>query len=335
MPPEQPPFLLILDTSFGETPLGAADLKGRIEYLQPKADRLFVRWGVGSPPAGYKEEGGGVVFVAGQSANSKPPDENPPIGTIAHNRYVYEDGLDKAEWLMLVMILPRGFILGDPRPEPAGSRMYADRLAVYWRLRKYQGPGEIVHLEWGLRKGDVGEALRTSPPRSPFPFDLEVPEFATFLSYRKDDRWAVGRITDRLTTFLGARAVFRDIHSIELGADFRHKLDDAVGRCKVMLPIIGSAWLDPPKPIGERRIDSSKDWVRVEIESALQRHRSVIPVLLDDTQILHEESLPDSLRQLSFLQACRLRESTFDADMGPLVNSLRKSINCWAEPKGR
>jgi hypothetical protein len=322
VPPEQPPFLVILETSFG-----AAALRGKVKYVQPKSGLLRVRWGVGSPPAGYKKEGGGVVFVADQRADPKPPDKNPPIEKIAVDRYVYEDGLDIAEWLMLVMILPVGFILSDPRPEPAGSRIYANRLAVYWRLEKYPGPGKVVHVEWGLRKGDIGEALRLSHTRSPFPFDVEVPEFATFLSYRRDDRWAVGRITDRLVHFLGSRAVFRDIHSIKAGVDFRHALDDAVGRCKILLPVIGSAWLDPPKPIGKRRIDSSKDWVRIEIESALQRHRIVIPLLLDDAQMPDEISLPEALRELAFRQAYTLRESTFDLDMGRLVDNLHEYIS--------
>jgi hypothetical protein len=93
-----------------------------------------------------------------------------------------------------------------------------------------------------------------------------------------------------------------------------------------MLAVIGQTWLDPPNPIGKRRIDSERDWVRIEIESALQRHRSIIPLLLDDAQMPDEVSLPDSLRELAFRQACRLRERTFDADVQRLIAALREHM---------
>ena len=99
MPPEQPPYLVILDTS-----IGVGRVQGRVEYLKPTKDRLRVRWGVGSPTAGYQKEGGGVVFVADQSATPSPPDENPSV-QIVNGQYVYQEGLAGAEWLMLVMIL--------------------------------------------------------------------------------------------------------------------------------------------------------------------------------------------------------------------------------------
>src|SRR5688500_4592537 len=118
LPPEQPPYLVILDTSFG-----VAGLKGRVTYVKPADSRLRVRWGVGSPPADYNKEGGGVIFVAGQSASPPPADENPSI-QVFNGNYAYQEGLAGAEWLMLVMILPKGHVLGDSNPAPAGSRLF-------------------------------------------------------------------------------------------------------------------------------------------------------------------------------------------------------------------
>jgi hypothetical protein len=226
---------------------------------------------------------------------------------------------------MILMILPEGYVLDDPSPAPAGWRIFSDRLAVYWKLTN--GKTKSVEFRWGLRKGDVGESLRLSQPRSPFPFDVDkVPEFATFLSYRRDDHWAVGRINDRLIHLLGARAVFRDIHSIKLGTDFRKAIDDAVGQCKVMLVVIGPSWLERSKPKGKRRIDTKKDWVRIEIESALQLHKKVVPFLLDEAQMPDRVALPPSVRELAFYQACILRESKFDEDVSRLIDMLREYI---------
>ena len=325
MPPEQPPYLVILDTSFRD-----ARLEARAEYVKPAADRLRVRWGVGSPPRGYKKEGGGVVFVADQTDSPPPPDESPPI-SVANGRFTYAEGLAGAQWLMLVMLLPSGFVLSDPHPAPDGSRLFADRLAVYWRLSKSPGVAEFVEVKWGLRPaGDnLGKALLTNQSGAPFPFEADeaAPEFGVFLSYRRqDDRWAVGRIRDGLIRFLGARAVFRDIDSIKLGKDYRQVIDSAVGRCRVMLAVIGPNWLDPDRPSGKRRIDSKKDWVRIEIESALQRHRLVVPLLLDETKMPDERALPDSLRELAFRQGCTLRESSFETDVQSLAEKLREHI---------
>jgi hypothetical protein len=324
LPPEQPPYLVILDTSFGDD-----GLKGITLYVTPVSDRLRVRWGVGSTPRGYKKKGGGVVFVAGYSHSPPPPDKN--VSIARHDgRYVYSEGLAGAPWLMLVMILPAGNILTEPIPAPDGAHLFGDRLAVYWRLSKSEGIPEFVQVKWGLRAAprDLGEALRAIPPRAPLPFDAEeAPEFGVFLSYRRaDDRWAAGRISDRLIGSFGARAVFRDVHSIKLGKDFRREIDAAVGRCKVMLVLVGPSWLDPPKKIGKRRIDSKADWVRIEIEAALQRHRLIVPLLLDEARMPDAGLLPESLRELAFRQGKTLHESTFDADLKSVIEDLREYL---------
>ena len=75
-----------------------------------------------------------------------------------------------------------------------------------------------------------------------------------------------------------------------------------------------------------RRLDSESDWVRIEIESALQRHRVVLPVLLDDAKMPDEASLPDSLRELAFLHAYTVRENTFERDLNGLIDQLRVHV---------
>jgi TIR domain-containing protein len=145
------------------------------------------------------------------------------------------------------------------------------------------------------------------------------------VSYRKDEnKWEAGRIKDWLTRALGDNSVFRDTDSIRAGKDFRQELDAAVGKCKIMLALIGPTWLKRNK--GTRRIDSENDWVRIEIESALQRHRLVIPVLLDDATMPRDTSLPESLRELAYRQAYTLRESTFERDVTGLIEQVRAHV---------
>lgn len=323
MPPEHPPYLVILHTAFSNENV----LVGRAEYIEARGT-LSVRWGIGSPPAGYTEEGGGVVFVANQSLRRSPPDENARI-ELRHGRYFYQEGLTGAPWMMLVMILPPGHVLGDASPAPAASRLFGDRLGTYWRLSPVPGVPQYVELRWSLRQvSDVGKALSESEARTPFPFEpTETPEFGVFVSYRRDDsQWAAGRIKDWVSRALGEHSVFRDSDSIRAGKDFRKEIDAAVGRCKVMLALIGSTWLDQADASGQRRLDSEGDWVRIEIESALQRHRVVIPVLLDGAKMPAAASLPASLRELAFLHAYAVRENTFERDVNGLIDQLRVHV---------
>jgi hypothetical protein len=321
MPPEQPPFLVILDVSHG-----SAGVSARAEFVQPKETLLRVRWGVGSPPSGYLVKGGGVVFVSGERSEPKPPDEAPNLN-MSGEWFTYSEGFDGAPWLMLVIVLPQGQELTDVTPAPAGSRLHGDRLALYWRLFPEPRTPQAAVVSGRFRKiANLGEALTQSAARDGFPFDPEDrdPKFQLFLSYRKhDDRWAVGRIHRLLTQYLGENSVFRDVDSIRLGKDFRTSIDDAVGRCRILLAVIGPYWLDPNKPVGQRRVDSTDDWPRIEIESALQRHKLVVPVLLDDTKFPRDGLLPASLQELPYLQGMALREDSFASDIEALVKRLR------------
>jgi hypothetical protein len=91
-----------------------------------------------------------------------------------------------------------------------------------------------------------------------------------------------------------------------------------------MLVIIGPSWLK--KRHGKRRIDHAADWVRIEVEAALQRHIPVVPLLLDRTSLPSSEVLPESLRELAFRQAQRRREDSFDQDIEALIEEMRQYV---------
>ena len=52
-------------------------------------------------------------------------------------------------------------------------------------------------------------------------------------------------------------------------------------KCDVLLAVIGKGWLDLRDPDGGRRLDDPKDFVRIEIASALRLGERVIPVLVN------------------------------------------------------
>jgi hypothetical protein len=127
-----------------------------------------------------------------------------------------------------------------------------------------------------------------------------------FISYRRDDTIGVaGRIYDRLAMHFGRDNVFMDVDAIPFGVDFRQHLNDAVSRCDVLVAVIGTTWLGSSQA-GLRRLDDPKDFVRIEIETALQRGIPVIPVLIAPASLALAADLPETLRELAYRNALEI-----------------------------
>jgi len=145
-----------------------------------------------------------------------------------------------------------------------------------------------------------------------------------FISYRRyDSADATGRIYDRLVEAYGADRIFKDVDDIPLGTDFRRVLDEAVGDCAVLLVVIGRDWLTVTNEQGQRRIDDSSDFVRIEIESALRRAIPVIPVLVRDAAMPRAEDLPGAIADLVYRNGIQIRsDPDFHRDMDRLIHAL-------------
>jgi len=157
-----------------------------------------------------------------------------------------------------------------------------------------------------------------------------------FLSYRRGDSADVtGRIDDRLVDSFGRDNVFKDIDSIPLGVDFREHLTDAVGGCDVLLVVIGEGWLRAEDESGSRRLDDNADFVRIEVEAALQRDIPVVPVLLGNARMPKPEELPPSMQELSFRNATKVRpDPDFHPDMVRIIDGIRKEGHNNPQPAG-
>lgn len=145
-----------------------------------------------------------------------------------------------------------------------------------------------------------------------------------FLSYRRQDSSsATGRLADRLEEHFGAGRVFRDHQSINPGEDFTEAIRRAVSTSTVMLAIIGPDWLTAQGSDGRRRLDQPTDFVRQEIETALQAHVPVIPVLVEGAQMPSREALPKSIGELWRINAVELSESRWHFDTDTLMRTLQ------------
>lgn len=146
-----------------------------------------------------------------------------------------------------------------------------------------------------------------------------------FISYRRaDSRKDAGRIYDRLVEAFGKDSVFKDVDDIPIGRDFRGVLREAVAQCDVQLVIIGKSWISITDENGNRRLDNPGDFVRIEVETALQRENCrVIPVLVDSAPMPRADELPLDLRELAFKNAAQVRDDPdFHADVTRIIRSL-------------
>ena len=149
-----------------------------------------------------------------------------------------------------------------------------------------------------------------------------------FISYRREDApTAAHVICDRLVARFGAEHVFFDVDSIPLGCDFHRFLTEQVHACQVLVSVIGRRWLDIADEQGRRRLDQDEDFVRIEIQTALERNIPVVPVLVEGASMPRANQLPDDLRPLARRNAAEVRPGAmFHQQLESLVQKLEQTL---------
>ncbi|MGO8951996.1 MAG: TIR domain-containing protein [Rhodomicrobium sp.] len=148
-----------------------------------------------------------------------------------------------------------------------------------------------------------------------------------FINYRRgEDSAAAGRLYDRLEQDFAKDDLFMDVDDIAAGQDFVAVLERQVAGCDVFLAVIGRNWLEAKDAGGNRRLDNPKDFVRIEIASALRLGKRVIPVLVNDGRMPSADALPEPLKALSRRNAVRLTHERFKADAHGLLNGLKAAL---------
>ncbi len=148
-----------------------------------------------------------------------------------------------------------------------------------------------------------------------------------FINYRRgDDAGHTGRLFDRLQDVFPSEQLFLDVDNIAPGLDFVRVLNERVAECDIVLAVIGKGWMDARDAGGNRRLDDPDDFVRIEIASALEQGKRVIPVLVGEAQMPHPEDLPEALRPLVRRNAVRLTHERFRADTQGLIKAIREGF---------
>jgi hypothetical protein len=145
-----------------------------------------------------------------------------------------------------------------------------------------------------------------------------------FISYRRQDEPNFsGRLYDRLVIQFGEDNVFIDVGSIELGLDFAEVINRSLSQCKVVIVVIGKNWLNIADNQGRIKLKNPNDYVRLEIETALNRNIRVIPVLVEGASAPKIEDLPPSLASLARRNGIEMSHVRFASEVNNLIDTLK------------
>lgn len=144
-----------------------------------------------------------------------------------------------------------------------------------------------------------------------------------FISYRRSGpAGEAGRIKDRLGVEYGPERIFLDVESVAPGVNFVATLDAEIRNADVMLVVIGPGWATEADEDGVRRLDRTNDWVRVEVETALQEGITIVPVLVKGADMPAAEDLPPTMAPVVHLQAVEVSHARFHPDMNGLIRAI-------------
>jgi hypothetical protein len=121
----------------------------------------------------------------------------------------------------------------------------------------------------------------------------------------------------------GAGAIFKDVDSIPVGADFPSHIQRILRQATAQVVVIGPRWLDIRDEAGQPRLQNPGDFVRQEIETGLASGIPVIPVLVEGATMPPAQVLPPSVAALTRLQAVNIRfDPDFTGDVRRLITAI-------------
>jgi hypothetical protein len=148
-----------------------------------------------------------------------------------------------------------------------------------------------------------------------------------FISYRRDDASSeAGRLADAIRYRFGEDSTFMDTSDTRLGTEWPQALRDAVENSRVLMSVIGPDWILARDEWGKRRIDDPEDWVRHEIELALEHGKTIMPLLVRRAHMIPASALPREIASLSSWQAFAIRTESWEHDVKLVLRQLESHL---------
>ena len=141
-------------------------------------------------------------------------------------------------------------------------------------------------------------------------------KYDVFISYRRKTGVNDARLLQQALKTRGYE-VFFDYDSLRVGK-FDEKIFEAIKEAAVFILMLTEGALDG--------CANEEDWVRAEIESAIDNGKQIIPVSPSDQELSFPDNLPTKLKEIPLLQVSELNKtSLFDESVDKIVQ------NCFPE----
>jgi len=151
-----------------------------------------------------------------------------------------------------------------------------------------------------------------------------------FINYRKEDSSGYSlALYNELLKWYDKHTIFKDFHNIEPGEDFEQAIDSALNSCGILLVIIGDKWSNI---ISERLKLPSRDFVSLEIATALAKNIYTIPITINGAIMPNESELPNDLKKLTSRQSLNIDQTKFDTDIKKLIEVIDKRLGIQRKP---
>lgn len=139
-----------------------------------------------------------------------------------------------------------------------------------------------------------------------------------FVCYRrKDSAGHAGRLVRDLGVKFPASRIFHDMDSLGPGDRFHEKIAEALNSSEVFLAVMGPHWRS-----SIHRLSEPGDFVRIEIETALERDIAIVPVLVGNAPVPTRDELPEGIADLVDLQVHEISDNRWDYDVEQLADKL-------------
>jgi TIR domain-containing protein len=148
-----------------------------------------------------------------------------------------------------------------------------------------------------------------------------------FISYRRDDASSeAGRVADTIRHRFGQESVFLDTSDTRPGEKWPEILRRAVANAAVVVVVIGPEWVLARDEYGRRRIDDADDWVRREIQLALEHEKIVMPLLVRHARLPPGDALPPEIAPLAERQAFAIRAESWSHDFELVLREFEPHV---------
>ncbi|MDJ0768375.1 MAG: toll/interleukin-1 receptor domain-containing protein [Ilumatobacter sp.] len=136
-----------------------------------------------------------------------------------------------------------------------------------------------------------------------------------FISYRREDTAAdANALYQSLSREFGEDSLFKDVDNVPLGADWQAAIKEAVEDSAVLLLLMGSKW-------------TPSTAVTLEVEAALDRDVTIIPLLFDEARIdALTASLQGPIAAIATKNGAHLDHASWHRDLAPVVARLRELL---------